>query len=287
MPVLALLAVLIAAIVHAIWNVLAKRAVGSRHFVWLYSLASLAVWAPAIAYVLATTGIPGNAAQWFALLATGVLHLGYALSLQAGYRSADLSIVYPIARGFGPLLSFVGAVLFLGDLCSPASVLGLALILAGTALVSGLIGRARRIDVKGASWGLATGTFIAGYTLNDAWAVRVLLLSPLVVDYFGNLVRFVVLLPRVARDRARARTEAREYFWSAVGVGALAPAAYILVLFAMRIAPVSHVAPARELATLVGTYLGSRLLREAVTVARVAGAACIVAGVMCLALASY
>ena len=178
MPVLALLAVLIAAIVHAIWNVLAKRAVGSRHFVWLYSLASLAVWAPAIAYVLATTGIPGNAAQWFALLATGVLHLGYALSLQAGYRSADLSIVYPIARGFGPLLSFVGAVLFLGDLCSPASVLGLALILAGTALVSGLIGRARRIDVKGASWGLATGTFIAGYTLNDAWAVRVLLLSP-------------------------------------------------------------------------------------------------------------
>jgi drug/metabolite transporter (DMT)-like permease len=287
MPVLALLAVLIAAVVHAIWNVIAKRAVGSHHFVWLYSLASMLIWAPAVGYVLATLGPPQHAAQWLALVATGLLHLGYATALQAGYRSADLSIVYPIARGFGPLLSFIGAVLFLGDPYSRASVAGLLLILAGVALVSGLAGRTRRIDMKGVGWGLLTGTFIAAYTLNDGWAVKSLLVSPLLVDYCGNLVRSAALLPMVLRDRARLRAEAREYFWSAVGVGALAPLGYILVLFAMRIAPVSHVAPARELATLVGTYLGSRILREAVTVPRVIGAVCIVGGIFCLAVARY
>lgn len=287
MPLLALAAVLFAAVVHAIWNVIAKRAVGSHHFVWLYSLASMVVWAPVVGYVLVTAGPPRHALQWFALVATGLLHLGYSIALQSGYRAADLSIVYPIARGFGPLLSFIGAVLFLGDPYSGASVLGLLLILSGMALVSGLVGRARRIDQKGVAWGLVTGACIAGYTLNDGWAVKVLLVSPLVVDYFGNLVRFVALLPAVLRDRSRLQAEAREYFWSAVGVGTLAPLAYILVLFAMRLAPVSHVAPARELATLVGTYLGARILREAVTLPRVLGAACIVGGIVCLALARY
>jgi len=286
-PLLALAAVLVAAVVHAIWNVIAKRAVGSHHFVWLYSLASMVIWAPVVGYVLVAAGPPRHALQWLALGATGLLHLGYSLALQSGYRAADLSIVYPIARGFGPLLSFVGAVLFLGDPYSAASVLGLLLILSGMALVSGLVGRARRIDQRGVGWGQLTGACIAGYTLNDGCAVRVLLVSPLIIDYFGNLVRFGTLLPAAVRDRGRVRSEAREYFWSAVGVGALAPLAYILVLFAMRLAPVSHVAPARELATLVGTYLGSRLLREAVTLARVLGAACIVGGIVCLALARY
>lgn len=287
MPFLALTAVLLAAVVHAIWNVIAKRAVGSHHFVWLYSVTSIVIWAPVVGYVLAAAGPPRHALQWLALAATGLLHLGYSMALQSGYRSADLSIVYPIARGFGPLLSFIGAVLLLGDPYSGASVLGLLLILCGMALVSGLVGRARRIDLKGVGWGLVTGAFIAGYTLNDGWAVRVLLVSPLIVDYFGSLVRFIALLPGAIQDRRRLRAEAREYFWSAVGVGALAPFAYILVLFAMRLAPVSHVAPARELATLVGTYLGARVLREAVTLPRVLGAACIVGGIACLALARY
>jgi hypothetical protein len=115
MPLLALSAVLVAAVLHALWKVIAKRGVGSHHFVWLYSLASMLVWAPLVGYVLATAGPPRHALEWLALVATGLLHLGYALALQSGYRSADLSIVYPIARGFGPLLSFAGAVLFLGD----------------------------------------------------------------------------------------------------------------------------------------------------------------------------
>ncbi len=287
MPILALLSVLLAAVLHAIWNVVAKRAVGSRHFVWLYSAAAIVVWLPVVSYALLRMGVPRDPIQWLALGATGALHLGYSIALQAGYRSADLSIVYPIARGFGPLLSFLGAVVLLGDPYSAASLLGLVLIVSGMALVSGLVGQARRIDRGGVSWGLITGAFIAGYTLNDGWAVQTLLLSPLVVDYFGNLVRFGALLPGAVRDRHRVAGELRQFGWSALAVGTLSPFAYILVLFAMKVAPVSHVAPARELATLVGTYLGARVLREGVTLARVLGAACIVGGIVCLTIARY
>lgn len=132
-------------------------------------------------------------------------------------------------------------------------------------------------------WG--TGVFIAAYTINDGWAVKILLISPFLVDYTGNVFRVIVLSPMMLRDRARAMSEAREFFKPAAIVSVLAPAGYILVLFAMQVAPISHVAPARELATLIGTYFGARLLQEKAAPARVAGAACIVAGVIALAFA--
>jgi drug/metabolite transporter (DMT)-like permease len=69
-------------------------------------------------------------------------------------------------------------------------------------------------------------------------------------------------------------------------VSVLGPLGYILVLFAMQIAPISHVAPARELATLIGTYFGARMLKEKAAPMRLIGAGCIVAGVISLAFAS-
>jgi drug/metabolite transporter (DMT)-like permease len=127
--------------------------------------------------------------------------------------------------------------------------------------------------------------FIASYTVNDGWAVKALALSPFIVDFSGNLVRVVVLTPFALRDRAGVVREAREYARPAAVVSVLGPLGYILVLFAMKIAPVSHVAPARELSTLVGTYFGSRLLREDAAPARLIGATCILVGVVSLAFA--
>jgi drug/metabolite transporter (DMT)-like permease len=105
------------------------------------------------------------------------------------------------------------------------------------------------------------------------------------VDYAGNLFRSLVLTPAVLRDRCGAAHEAREYFKPAAIVSTLGPLGYILVLFAMQVAPISHVAPARELATLIGAYFGARLLKEKAAPSRIAGAACIVAGVVSLAFA--
>src|SRR5262245_3494794 len=285
MPLIAFLAVLLAAAMHATWNLAAKRAAGSRHFVWMYSIGSVCLYAPVVLAILVTARPHFTALHWLALLATALLHLCYSLLLQAGYRASDLSLVYPIARGSGPLMSFFAAVALLGERITWLSVLGVLLVVAGILLVAGLLREPHKAPRAGIAYGLATGVFIAAYTVNDGWAVKVLLISPFIVDYAGNLLRILVLTPGVVRDRAGIKREVREYLRPVAVVSVLGPLGYILVLFAMQVAPISHVAPARELATLIGAYLGARLLKERAAPARIAGAACIVAGVISLAFA--
>ena len=285
MPFLALIAVLLAAGTHSTWNLFAKKAAGSRHFVWLYSVGSIVLYFPIIAWIVVTGRPHFGGIECLALTATAVLHTGYSLVLQAGYRTSDLSLVYPIARGTGPLLSFVGATVLLGERPTLLAGLGLVLIVAGILLVAGLTREPHRAPKAGIFFGLLTGLFIAAYTVNDGWAVKSLALSPFIIDFTGNLLRVVALTPLALRDLPEVKREAREYVRPAAVVAVLGPLGYILVLFAMRLAPVSHIAPARELSTLVGTYFGSRLLREKAVPARLVGAACIVVGVVSLAFA--
>lgn len=285
MPLIAFAAVLLAATTHALWNLAAKKAAHARHFVWMYSMGSVLVYTPPVLWILFSERPQFEAVHWLALCATAILHLCYSLSLQAGYRASDLSLVYPLARGSGPLLSFFAAVLLLGESITWISVAGVVLVVSGILLVSGLTREPHQAPRLGIAYGLMTGVFIAAYTINDGWAVKVLLISPFIVDYAGNLFRVIVLTPAVLRDRERARREVREYYRPALVVSTLGPMGYILVLYAMKIAPISHVAPARELATLIGAYFGARLLKERAAPARLAGAACIVAGVIALAFA--
>ncbi len=285
MPIAALLAVLLAAFTHASWNLVAKTASRSTHFVWLYSLASLLIWTgPAIWVVVHAHWRPTPQA-WLALVATALLHLAYSLALQAGYRAGDLSLVYPIARGTGPLLSFAGAAWLLGERPGWIPLLGVLLVVSGIGLIADLRRPRQQSARAGILWGLLTGACIASYTLNDGWAVKVIVISPIVVDYSGNLFRVLVLTPRALANGAHLRQEIRDFGRAALLVGTLGPLGYILVLWAMTIAPISHVAPARELATLVGTYFGGRLLKEEAGWSRLIGALCIVLGVICLAAA--
>jgi drug/metabolite transporter (DMT)-like permease len=284
MTLAALSLVLLAALTHASWNIYAKVAAESRHFVWLFSAGSVLIYGPVVIAVLIVERPQFEMRHWLALAATSVLHLLYSLSLQTGYRHSDLSVVYPIARGTGPLLSFIGAALLLGESPTLQSVAGMLLIVGGILLVAGIVGHHRRAPGVGVSYGLLTGVFIAAYTLNDGWAVKVLLISPFLVDFTGNLFRMVVLAPRAWRDRAGVALEARKFRRAVIVVSVLGPLGYILVLFAMRMAPISHVAPARELSTLVGAWFGSRLLREDSGPWRILGAVLIVAGVVSLAL---
>jgi drug/metabolite transporter (DMT)-like permease len=147
------------------------------------------------------------------------------------------------------------------------------------AVFGGLGGKAPR---AGVAFGLLIGVFIAAYTINDGWAVKVLMISPFIVDFTGNALRIVLLAPMALRDPAELVREAREYRTSILVVSVLGPLGYILVLFAMKIAPIGHVAPARELATLVGSYFGVKLLKERMTPQRVIGAVLIVGGVVSL-----
>jgi drug/metabolite transporter (DMT)-like permease len=280
---LAIAAVLLAAVTHATWNLAAKRAAGSRHFVWLYSLGSVLLYAPAVLWILVYQRPQFETIHWLALLMTGVLHMGYSLLLQAGYRVSDLSLVYPLARGTGPLLAFVAATFVLDEPVSAYSVLGVLLVVSGILMVSGLTSEPHKAPRAGIALGMLTGVFIASYTINDGWAVKTLLISPFIIDFSGNMLRLLMLSPMALRDRAALLAEAKTYRTPVLIVAVLGPLGYILVLFAMKHAPVGHVAPMRELATLVGTYFGARMLKEQVTSVRLIGAVLIVSGVIALA----
>jgi drug/metabolite transporter (DMT)-like permease len=281
---LAIAAVLLAAVTHATWNLAAKRAAGSRHFVWLYSLGSVVLYAPAVVWILVYQRPQFETIHWLALLMTGVLHMGYSLLLQAGYRVSDLSLVYPLARGTGPLLAFIAATFILDEPVTAYSLLGVLLVVGGILMVSGLTSEPHKAPRAGIALGMLTGVFIASYTINDGWAVKTLLISPFIIDFSGNMLRLLVLSPMALRDRTALLAEARAYRTPVLIVSVLGPLGYILVLFAMKHAPVGHVAPMRELATLVGTYFGARLLKEQVTSVRLIGAVLIVSGVIALAI---
>jgi uncharacterized membrane protein len=133
-------------------------------------------------------------------------------------------------------------------------------------------------------YGLLTGAFIASYTVVDGYAVKVLLMSPILIDYMGNFVRVALLAPVVLRDLRTAAVLWSAQWRFALLVAVVSPIAYVLVLFAMREAPLSHVAPAREVSMLFAALIGGHLLGEGDRVARLCGAVCIALGVTALAL---
>lgn len=292
MPVFALTLILIAAVLHALWNVVVKKAEGDSHFVMLVALMILVIWAP-VGLWAGWDAVPRwGWAEWGLIVASGFTHLVYFKVLLRGYAASDLTVVYPVARGTGPLLASFGALLLLGERMSVIGVLGVLAVTGGVFLIAGGPGLwakahdpAQRQRVRaGLAWGAATGCLISAYTLIDGYSVKVMLISPLLVDYFGNLARMPFLLPGALRDLPRFRAACRKQWRPALVVAAISPLAYVLVLYAVQLAPLSHVAPAREVSMLFAALLGGKLLGEGERGARIAGAACIALGVMGLAL---
>lgn len=288
---LALSLVLVAALLHAAWNVAAKKAGGSHHFVLMGAVLIVVLWAP-LGLWLAWDAVPRwGALEWGLIVASGIVHLVYFNVLLKGYRESDLTVVYPVARGTGPLLSSVGAMLLLAEMPSLWTLLGLAGIVGGIWLIAGgpaLWQRAhdskQRARVQaGLGWGALTGVLIAGYTLIDGYAVKVVLISPILVDYLGNVARIPFMLPSALKDRAGFAAAWRAQWRAALLMAVISPLAYVLVLYAVQMAPLSHVAPAREVSMLFAALIGGRLLGEADRGWRLAGAALMAAGVTALA----
>jgi drug/metabolite transporter (DMT)-like permease len=220
------------------------------------------------------------------MFGTGVLHVGYFLSLQEGYRVGDLSVVYPLARGTGPLLASGAAIVLFGERPGPVAVAGILLIVLGVFLLGWEPGGARgSVERKrlGMAFGLLTGVFIAAYTLWDKYAVSDLSLSPILYYWASLLVETVVLLPVALRRKGEIVGIWRARRKVALGVAILSPLAYVLVLTALVFAPVSHVAPAREIGILVGTLMGGSLLSEGGLRRRLLASSLMVLGIAALA----
>jgi drug/metabolite transporter (DMT)-like permease len=286
MSALALALVLTSALLHATWNLAAKRAGGATRgpaFVFAFSSATAVLYAP---FALSAGGARvADVAPigWAFVVGSAVLHVGYFVALQRGYRVGDLSIVYPLARGVGPALATVGAVALLGERPSVLALLGTLLVVAAAvALATGRPRPGARIG-PGVRWGLVTAVFIAAYTLWDAVAVARVGVPPLLYLWWSELVRATLLAPAALR-----RPEALRHVWvhhlgAVATVALLSPLAYLLVLTAFTLAPVSLVAPTREVSVLIGALFGTALLGEGNRVRRLTAAAAMVVGVALLA----
>jgi drug/metabolite transporter (DMT)-like permease len=216
---------------------------------------------------------------------SAALHTGYFVLLNQGYRTGDLSLVYPLARGTGPLLSSAAAIAFLGERPSILGLSGALLIIAGVLVLTSNPEQLRRAGARAAmQYALLTGAFIAVYTLWDKQAVSRFAVAPLLLDWGANLGRALLLTPFALWHRDKARLEWQTHRAEALGVACLAPLSYILVLTALSFTPVSYVAPAREISILIGTVMGTRWLAEGDASRRLLGAAAMVAGIVGLAL---
>ncbi len=218
------------------------------------------------------------------MVGNGVLHTAYFLMLQRGYRAGDLSLVYPLARGTGPLLASVAAILFFGEHPSPVAMGGIAAIVLGVFFASG-IHRVRETQAAASVfYGVGTGVLIAAYTLWDKHAMTALALNPILYDWGGNLARTVLAWPMALARRDELVWAWRNYRFEAFGIAILSPLAYLLVLWALTWTPVSYVAPARELSILFGTILGITIFKERSRAPqRAAAAALMVVGIAALA----
>jgi drug/metabolite transporter (DMT)-like permease len=276
--------VLLAAVAHAAWNLLAKGAQGGAAFVWLAVGLSSVLYVPALAVVVA---VDADVLGWTALglmAGSGALHAVYFTALQRGYAAGDLSLVYPLARGTGPLLATIAAVVLLGERPRAPALLGAGIIVAA---VLSLALRSRPGEHgsrrEAAGFALLTGVAIASYTLWDKHAVGPAGLSPIAYNWGTNVANVALLTPWVLRRPQSLRLAWRTSRARALGVALLSPLAYVLILYALARAPVSTVAPARETSILIGTVLGTTVLAEGDRRRRLLAAAAIVVGVAALA----
>lgn len=279
MDPLALTLVLASATLHASWNLLAKRARGGFVVAWAFASVGAVALAPVGAWaVLRAGGV--DAATWGWVGASACLHIGYFVSLQRAYGLGDLSLVYPLARGSGPALATILAIVVLAERPGPWALAGVALV---TGAAFGLAGGGAPGSARVVRAGLTTGAFIAAYSVWDASAVARAGIDPLAFAWLSEVVRAALLTPVALARRAELRRVVRDVPSAVVGVGFLSPAAYLLVLIAFTRAPVSQVAPLREISMVIAVLLGSGLLREGNVRRRLTAAAAMVVGAALLA----
>lgn len=293
MPTDALALVLVAAVAHALWNFAARGVVADGGvFVFVYVVGSVVLLLPVTAVWLLLHHAHPDAAWLFGPAVSGVLHTVYGVTLQRGYRRGDLSLVYPVARGVGPLVTLVVAVTALGERPAALGILGALVIVSGIGLISlpgrrvtaDAAGPPRRPARAGVVWGAATGLTIAAYTLWDSHGVNGLGVPPLVYFTISLLFQTLTLAPRTWRRRAMVPRILRAHHREVLAVSVLSPLAYVLVLRAMQLAPVALVASTRETSIVIGSLLGVTLLKEPGGWRRALGAAVVLAGIGCVAL---
>jgi drug/metabolite transporter (DMT)-like permease len=276
----AFLLVVIAAVLHACWNLAAKKASGNIGVFWLGLCFASALLLP----VVWLSGLPLEPAGVPYIVATALIHTAYFSLLAASYRHGEMSVVYPLARGSGVAGTALVAAIFLGE---PASVIGTIGILSVTAgiLLLGL----RELVSRGTSphscvLALLVGVTIVGYSVVDKLGVGhihpVVYITGLVTGAALFLAPYVLLR---YKDECRDAWAKHKGLSAWVGLGVVAT--YLLVLFAFQMGSVSYVVAVRELSIVVVAVLSVTVLQEPLTLPRCLSTTAILVGVVLVKLA--
>jgi drug/metabolite transporter (DMT)-like permease len=278
---------LVAAAMHGTWNVIVKVSGDPTDTLTRATAAAALLMTPPAFVAWLIAGRPGLSIEAAGLAAlSALLELAYIFLLSAAYRRGEVSVVYPIARGSAPLLAVLIGLGFLGERLAAPQLLGVGLLLAGILAVT-LPQTSGRATLPA----LLTGVAIAAYTAVDRVGVRLAapwLYGWLLVSLMATgLMVTQSVRARLARSTVKPGREAPPppVTWrQAVVVGLFMWVAYLLVLVALSIAPLSVVAPVRETAVVAVAVWGVWRLREREAAAlKLSGAMATLVGVALLA----
>jgi drug/metabolite transporter (DMT)-like permease len=285
METLAVVLVLSSSVMHATWNMLARRSGDPYAFFVCLNAAALILWLPFALPLYLNDSI--EPLSYGLILLSGSLQIAYFAFLGAAYRRGGLALVYPIARGTGVAIVPVAALALFDERPSILAAAGIAVVLAGLSLI-GLHGYRAQEQLhqdgvnQAALFALLTGLTIACYSLVDKRGVQDV--NPIVYGYGLILVAVVLQVPYVLlRKRRDVVVEWRRSRWPVVIGGVLSLGTYVLVLFALQTANVGVVVPLRETSIVFGVILGITVLRE--RLARLQIAAAVTIGIGALAIA--
>jgi drug/metabolite transporter (DMT)-like permease len=268
--------ILLSAILHAIVNILTKRADDKYAMRLLIGVFSAIAVTPALLFL----PLPRGVAVW-CLVGTAFVHAFYELLLVKSYETSDFSAVYPVARGTGPLFTAIGAMLVLHEHPPPVQLLGIALVCGGVIAI-GISHRASEGIRKGLGYALATGVTIGCYTLIDATGVRSVpvALSYILWFFLAHGVTVLVTAPRIRG--ASVIANARAQWRLGMLVALLSDVSYGAAMLAWRYGATAKLAALRETSVLFGTALAMSFLGEPMTPRRWLAAGVIVLGAIML-----
>ncbi|EFM10603.1 protein of unknown function DUF6 transmembrane [Paenibacillus curdlanolyticus YK9] len=274
----AMLLVISSGFLHSIWNLYTKRSMNKTVFLWFTQLAALLIFLPWTIMAWPSNAISSTC--WWLIAASLLLHALYIQLLAAVYSIGDLSQVYPIMRGTSPLLVPLLGVTLLHESLTAVGWLGVIIIVGGIASVSNLSLRSHGFtSLKTPLLALAVGICIAAYIVIDKLVLSEV--PAVVLNESTNAGNLLVL--SWAAFRSRGMTQELRSNWAIILLGGLlAPAGYLLFLFALKLAPVAQLAPIREIGTVFGTIMGIFILREQQGARRLFASMAITAGIIVL-----
>ena len=268
--------ILLSAVVHAVVNVLTKRADDKYAMRLLIGVFSAIIVTPALFFV----PLPEGKAVWF-LVGTAFVHALYELLLVKSYESAAFSAVYPVARGTGPLFTTLGAIFLLHEHPPAIQLLGIVLVCGGVIAV-GISHRASAGAKAGLLYALGTGLTIGCYTLIDASGVRAVPMPFTYVLWFFVAHGLCVLVTAPGIRGRAVVIEARRQWKLGVLLGFLSITTYGSAMLAYRFGATAQLAALRETSVLFGTGLAMSFLGEHMTWRRWCAAGAIAAGAILL-----